>query len=153
MARVSQINTSEGGVPKLPVDHAVVNERGLIGDEQADKVHHGSPDQALCLYSMEVISALQKEGHPIDAGSTGENVTISGLEWSEVVPGQRLSIGPDVLVEITDFAQPCSKNAQWFLDGKFGRMSQRRHPGESRVYAKVIETGAISAGDEDELVG
>ena len=64
-----------------------------------------------------------------------------------------MAIGPSVVAEVTDYATPCSKNAGWFVDGKFGRMSQTRHPGESRVYAKVIKTGAIAAGDSVELVG
>ncbi len=152
MGQVHQINTSRGGVPKLPVEMAVVNESGLIGDEQADKVHHGSPDQALCLYSLEVIETLRREGHPIEPGSAGENVTVSGLDWTEVTPGRTLNIGP-VEAEITFFAEPCSKNARWFKDGQFGRMKESRHPGESRVYAKVIKGGPIRAGDPVELVG
>jgi MOSC domain-containing protein YiiM len=69
MAHVHQINLSKGGVPKLPVDEAVIDESGVVGDVQADRVHHGHPDQALCLYSLEVIQELQREGHPIGPGS------------------------------------------------------------------------------------
>lgn len=150
MGQVHQINTSKGGVPKLPVEYAVVNDRGLVGDLQADKVHHGSPDQALCLFSLEVIETLQSEGHPIEAGSSGDNITVSGIDWAEVTPGRRLSIGP-IEIELTGYAEPCAKNARWFVDGKFGRMKQSRHPGESRVYARVIKGGAIKAGDPVEL--
>lgn len=120
MASVHQANTSEGGVPKLPRDTAVIDESGIVGDMQADQVHHGSPDQALCLYSLEVIEELQAEGHPISPGSAGENLTISGLDWGSLELGQRLSIGPEAIVEITWHATPCQKNAQWFC--------QRRHP-------------------------
>jgi len=52
MATVHQINTSDGGVPKLPVPTAEVGLRGVVGDRQADTKYHGSPDQALCLYSL-----------------------------------------------------------------------------------------------------
>lgn len=146
MARVHQINTSRGGVPKLPVVTAEVDERGIVGDEQADRVHHGQSDQALCLFSLEVIEDFRAEGHPIGPGSAGENVTVSGVDWSEVVPGKKMTIGP-VLVEITHFATPCSKNARWFIDGKYNRMHINSHPGESRVYARVIEGGPIATGD------
>ncbi len=147
MALVHQINTSNGGVPKLPVAEAEVRERGVVGDRQADRVHHGHPEQALCLYSLEVIEKLQAEGHPIAPGSAGENLTLSGIDWSSVVPGVRLRIGDELEIEITDYATPCSKNAQWFADGKFGRMGQSRHPGESRVYARVVSVGTIKTGD------
>ncbi|MFP3882435.1 MAG: MOSC domain-containing protein [Actinomycetota bacterium] len=150
MGRVHQINTSNGGVPKLAVDSAVVDATGVVGDEQADKVHHGSPDQALCLYSLEVIETLRSEGHSIAPGAAGENITVSGLDWQQVVPGSRMKIGP-VEVEITYYATPCTKNAQWFKDGKFNRMHASKHPGESRVYARVLEGGPVATGDPVEL--
>ena len=152
MARLHQINISKGGVPKLPVGSAVVDESGVVDDEQADRVHHGHPEQALCLFSLEVIQRLQGEGHPIAPGYAGENLTISGLDWSDVVPGSRYRIGGSVEIEATGYATPCSKNAGWFVDGDFGRMSQRRHPGESRIYARVIEGGSIRAGDPVEIL-
>lgn len=151
MGQVHQISTSKGGVPKLPIETAVVDESGLVGDLQADRVHHSSPDQALCLFSLEVIEAFQAEGHPIAPGSAGENITVSGIDWDEVTPGTRMRIGP-VEIEITYYATPCSKNAQWFADGRFNRMHPSKHPGESRVYARVLRGGPIKPGDPIELV-
>lgn len=153
MAQIHQINISDGGVPKLPIDEADVGERGLVGDRQADRVHHGHPEQAICLYSLEVIQKLQEEGHPIAPGSAGENLTVSGIDWATVVPGVRMRIGEELEIEITDYATPCSKNTPWFVDGKFGRMSQARHPGESRVYARVTTGGHIAQGDPILLLG
>lgn len=153
MPRVHQINISDGGVPKGPVAGAHVDERGVEGDRQEDRVHHGHPEQALCLYSLEVIQKLQAEGHRIAPGSAGENLTLTGLDWSTVVPGVRMRIGDQLEIEITAYTAPCSKNAQWFVDGKFSRMSQASHPGESRVYARVITGGHITTGDRVELVG
>lgn len=125
---------------------------GLVGDAQNDTKHHGGPDRALCLYSLEVIERLQSEGHPIEPGYAGENVTISGLDWAEVQPGARLRIGHDVEIEVTSYTAPCSNNARWFIDGDFTRMLQSRHPGESRVYARVLQEGEVRAGDEVALV-
>ncbi|MFZ0014412.1 MAG: MOSC domain-containing protein [Acidimicrobiia bacterium] len=152
MATVHQINTSKGGVPKLSVASALVGDRGIVGDEQADRVHHGHPEQALCLFSLEVIESMRAEGHPIAAGSAGENITVSGIDWDEVVPGREMTIGP-VRIEITDYATPCSKNAQWFEGGRFNRMRADRYPGQSRVYARVLEGGPIATGDPVALTG
>lgn len=151
MARLHQINVSNGGVPKLPVEEALIDASGVVGDVQADREHHGSPDQALCLYSLEVIEQLQAEGHPISAGSAGENLTISGLDWPAIGPGQLLRIGPEVEIEVTWHTTPCKKNAEWFLEGDFTRMSQRLHPGSSRLYARVLRGGGVRSGDEVEL--
>ena len=152
MGRVHQINTSNGGVPKLPIAHAVIDESGVVGDVQADRAHHGHPEQALCLFSLEVIDALRAEGHPIEAGSAGENITVTGIDWGLVVPGTQMTIGP-VEIEVTHYTTPCAKNARWFIDGKFNRMHANKHPGESRVYARVLQGGAIATGDPVALVG
>lgn len=147
MAHIHQINVSDGGVPKLPVDSAVVRTDGMEGDRQADRKHHGGPDQTLCLYSLEVIEMFRAEGHPIAPGSAGENLTIAGLDWAGVAPLQRYRIGHALVIEITDVATPCAKNAQWFADGRFGRMSDTRRPGASRWYAKVLTPGVVAKGD------
>ena len=152
MATIYQINTSQGGVPKLPQDTAEVTKNGLVGDVQADQVHHGGPHQAVCLFGLEVIEQFQSEGHPIQPGSVGENLTISGVSWEQLTPGRRLEVGQEVVLEITDFASPCAKNAQFFADGDFTRMMESRHPGEARLYASVINEGTVRVGDEVTLV-
>lgn len=153
MAHVFQINVSNGGVPKTPVPRARVTEDGVIGDAHNDNVHHGGPERALCLFSLEVIERFQEEGHPIAPGYAGENLTISGLDWNLVVPGSKLAIGDEVVAEITSYTSPCATNAAWFKEGKFSRMLQSRHPGESRVYARVTQPGEVAQGDEVRLLG
>jgi MOSC domain-containing protein YiiM len=147
-ARIFQINLSKGGVPKLPVHAATVTPLGLEGDQQNDREHHGGPDKALCLYSLERILALQAEGHPIFSGSTGENLTLSGLDWAQLGPGARLKLGDEVEIEITSYTTPCPKLKASFAGGQFGRMSQTQHPGWARLYARVLSPGAIHTGDE-----
>lgn len=144
---VAQLNVSDGGVPKKPVEVAEVGDRGLVGDRQAARQHHGRPLQALCLWSVEVIDALRAEGHPIEPGAAGENVTLSGVDWKTIRPGTQMLIG-DVLAEISAWSTPCSKNAPWFIDGDFNRMDHERHPGWSRAYAWVREPGTIRTGDD-----
>ncbi len=143
---VAQLNVSDGGVPKRPVESVEIGDRGLAGDRQASRKHHGRPLQALCLWSSELIDALRAEGHPIEAGSAGENVTISGVEWSTLRSGVQLLVG-DVLAEVSAYATPCKKNAQWFAGGRFDRMAHDTHPGWSRLYAWVREPGTVTTGD------
>ena len=151
MASVHQISVSGGGVPKLAVGEAVIDINGIVGDDQANKEHHGGIDRALCLYSLEVIQALQGEGHPILPGSTGENLTITGLDWNLMAPDVRLRVG-QTIIQVTSFTTPCSKIAGSFSDGISARIHNAAHPGWSRVYARVIIGGAIGTGDEVELL-
>jgi len=147
---VVQINRSDGGLPKVPVPQAQVGWRGLVGDRQRDRKHHGHPGQALCLYSLEVIEALQEEGHPIAAGSSGENLTLAGLDWSSMRPGIRFRAGPSedgVVFEVTEPAVPCHNQRRWFSGGDFYRMSYDHHPGWSRWYASIVRPGRVETGD------
>ena len=144
--RVLRINTSAGGVPKLAVESATLGTLGLSGDDHDDKVHHGGPDRALCIYSLERLRVLQAEGHPVGPGSMGENVTLEGLDTAGLVPGDRLSIG-EVEVELTGYATPCKTIAAAFIDGGFSRVLHQRHPGDSRLYARVLRAGRIHEGD------
>jgi len=142
---VAQLNRSDGGVPKTPVDIVEVGWRGVIGDRQRSRQHHGRPWQALCIWSTEVIATFAAEGHPIAAGSAGENVTVSGLDWATVRPGVRLHVG-SVICEVSAWALPCKHNRSWFTDGDFNRMHHERGP-VSRAYATVLEPGTITIGD------
>jgi MOSC domain-containing protein YiiM len=144
---VHQINVSDGGVPKRAVFEANVTETGVEGDRQRNLKVHGGPDRAVCLFSLELLERLQDEGHPIDGGSSGENLTLAGLEWDLIRPGVVLSVGPDVLLEVKSYTVPCSHNAQWFRDGDYRRISQKKNPGWSRVYAKVLRDGVVRPGD------
>jgi MOSC domain-containing protein YiiM len=146
MPRVVSLNVSNGGVPKRPVAEARLTRDGVEGDRQANRQYHGGPDRAVCLYSMERIRALQAEGHPIVPGSTGENVTIEGLDWDGLAPGVRLRMG-DALVELTAYTVPCRNIRESFTFSRFGRISQKANPGWSRVYGRVIEEGVVRLGD------
>ncbi|MDE2932620.1 MAG: MOSC domain-containing protein [Chloroflexota bacterium] len=151
-ATITHINVSNGGVPKLPIERAVIGTLGVEGDRQANTEHHGGPERALCLFALERIEALQAEGHPIGPGGAGENITITGLDWDAVAPGTQLRLGDSVLIEITGYTAPCYKIEANFSDGDFNRINQKTHPGWSRAYARVIEGGPLLPGDSVELL-
>ena len=144
---IHSINVSRGGVPKRPIDEADVTSEGITIDWQQDRRYHGGPERALCLYSLEVIETLQREGHPIDVGSVGENITAMGLDWPHVKPGLRFTVGDEVLIEISSYANPCGTIRYAFADERSARIANRQHPGQSRVYARVLRGGRIRKGD------
>ena len=144
--RVDAINVSRGGVPKHSVFEALVTVGGLDGDRQRDRRFHGGRERAVLLYSLEIIHALQREGHPIVVGATGENLTLAGVDWARLVPGTELTIG-GARVAVTKYVTPCVKIAACFRDGAFERIEHARHPGWSRVAARVIAEGLVRVGD------
>jgi MOSC domain-containing protein YiiM len=147
IGRIYSINTSAGGVPKNARDEAQLSRYGVIGDAQNDQQHHGGPERAICIYSLELIRILQQEGHPIDVGTCGENLTVEGISWEQVVPGVRIRCGDEVQLEVASFTKPCKTIKGSFIDGWFTRISQKVHPGWSRVYARVLTEGEIHRGD------
>ena len=148
MGQIVQINVSGGGVPKLPASGAeVAPGKGIISDDQADKVHHGGPLQDLSLFRLETILKLQQEGHPIWPGAAGENLTVFGIGHEDFRPGQLLALGAEVVAELTQYAVPCSKLMSYFKDGRFARISAKRSPESSRLYARVVRGGTLRPGD------
>jgi MOSC domain-containing protein YiiM len=146
--RVVQLSVSAGGVPKRAVKEARVGRLGLEGDAHRDHEHHGGPERAVCLFSLEAVEALAAEGHAIAPGAIGENVTMAGLDWDQVKPGTHLLLGNRVLLQVTRFTSPCFNIAPVFVGREFSRVSQKRHPGWSRVYARVLAEGTLRPGDD-----
>jgi MOSC domain-containing protein YiiM len=146
-ASLHSINVSNGGVPKIARSSAAVRAGGVEGDRQRDLRYHGGPTRAVCLYSLELIRALHAEGHAIDVGCIGENFTLAGVPWDKMVPGAKLEVG-EVELELTSYAGPCNNLRPYFSDGDFARVSQKVHPGWSRLYARVLREGTVRVGDE-----
>jgi MOSC domain-containing protein YiiM len=144
--KIHSLNVSNGGVPKLALPRCEVRTSGLVGDRQRDRRYHGGPERAVCLYSLERIRALAEEGHGVVPGALGENLTLEGIDWTQMTPGTVLEAGR-VALELASFAAPCNNLRRFFRDGRFARVSEKLHPGWSRLYARVLEGGVLSTGD------
>lgn len=134
-------------MPKLAVDEVMLLTSGLEHDWQRNRKHHGGPDRAVCLFPHELIEQLNVEGHPITAGSVGENITTAAIDWRLMVPGAQLELGETAVIEIVSYTAPCRTIRASFADEDFTRISQKLHPGNSRVYARVLAEGMIRRND------
>ena len=146
VGRLESIQASGGGVPKAAIPLAEIGPTGVIGDAQGNRRHHGRPWQAICVYSSELIEALRDEGHPIVAGGTGENLTISGIDWSRMRGGLTIIVG-DVVLRTSAPAEPCHQIGDCFTERRWNRIDNVERPGWARWYASVIEGGTITPGD------
>jgi MOSC domain-containing protein YiiM len=142
-ARVLQVNVSPGGVPKRAVAVAQVGRTGLEGDGVNHPKVHGGPERAVCLFSLELIQALQAEGHPIFPGAVGENLTVAGLDWPALREEDILAIGDEVRIQLTQRVEPCRTIAGAFADRNFKRIQPARVPDETRWYARVLHEGPV----------
>ena len=138
--------TTVGGVPKPQVDTLDVTTNGIRHEIIRDKKHHGGTEKAVCLMSLETLQLLQSHGHPIHGGSTGENILLDA-------PQATLNIGVQlkfnqVELEITMAAPPCKTIAKSFSGGDFNQLSDKKYPGQTRWYARVLQEGIIHKGEQ-----
>ena len=146
VGRVDSLQASSGGAPKLSIPLAEIGPGGVLGDVQGNRRNHGRPWQAVCLYSSDLIEALVAEGHPIAAGSTGENLTIGGIDWSRMRGGLTIAIG-EVVLRTSSPAAPCHKIGDSFTARHWNRIDHVERPGWARWYASVLSGGTVSPGD------
>ena len=149
-AVVHSINIStQGGVPKLPIDKAEIKFEGVEGDFNKFRtdMKNSTGTRAVTLFSLEQIEKLKSEGHTIDVGTTGENITIEGVDWPTLEVGTRMMIG-EAMIELSEPTAPCSKIGKSFVDGAFSRIDHELELGWSRWSASVIEEGGVQVGSQ-----
>ena len=154
LGRIHQVNVSPGGVPKLPVARTWVDRLGLQGDGHTEpEPMHGGVLQAVSIYSLEALGRVAADGHQAFPGAYGENLTLEGIDWAGLRPGDQFAIGEGgLLVELTKYAAPCQTIAHWFVDRQIARISPKTHPEDARWYARVIAEGPVAAGDAVEVL-
>ncbi|MET1087043.1 MAG: MOSC domain-containing protein [Arthrobacter sp.] len=139
-------NVGVTAIDKRAVDGPVkVHKMGLQGDIQANRVHHGGPDQALYAYSQADADfwagELQRDLPP---GIFGENLRV-GIDATNAVIGERWKIGLDVEVEVTSPRTPCATFQRRMAEPQFVR--RFTVAGRVGAYLRVIRTGTIQSGD------
>ena len=97
-------------IAKTPVEEDTVffGALGIAGDEQANRVIHGGPDQAVCVYTADHWAWWRNEKNlACESGTFGENLTILGADEQTVGIGDRFAWG-EVVLEVTQPRGPCT---------------------------------------------
>ena len=133
------------GIFKRPVRGPVrLQQQNLEGDGQADLVHHGGLDKAVCVYPSEhwfhwsgILPQRQMIG-----GEFGENFTLEGLTEADVCIGDSFSVGSAV-VQISQPRQPCWKLARrWQIKDL---AVQVQETGFTGWYFRVLQEGLVES--------
>lgn len=143
------------GIAKRPVDgpvhvHAPDSGSGVQGDFVADTKNHGGELKAVYAYAREDLDEWSAElNRDLAPGLFGENLTTAGMDLTNAVLGERWRIGT-ALLQVTTPRIPCSTFARVMeQQGWVKTFTARATPG---AYFRVLEPGAIAAGDEAVLV-
>lgn len=140
------------GIYKYPVDEPLyLDTEDVQGDTVVDRKYHGGTYKACYLFSADNYP-YWKEKYPLldwNWGMFGENLTMQGLDESELRIGSTYKLG-NALVQITQPREPCYK-----LGIRFGNqdiLKQFVDHGLPGTYVRVLEPGNVSVGDTMELV-
>lgn len=156
---VSWVRLGRTSIDRRPVRGRVrAGQLGLEGDQVANTRYHGGPDQAVYAYSREDLDFWADElgADPVDLrdGQFGENLTTTGMDLNAAQIGERWQVG-SVLLEVASVRTPCATFKAWqHLNGFDSRRWSRRfvEGGRSGAYLRVLEHGALGAGDEIHVV-
>lgn len=114
---------------------------GIVGDA------HASPGKRqVSLLSKESIEKMQKQGLKVCPGDFAENITTEGLNLIELPIGQRLRIGKQVKVEVSQIGKECPKPCAIYYT-----VGDCIMPREG-IFVRILKGGKVETGDEIELI-
>ena len=136
---------ARSGIIKQPAAHPLkLGWTGLDGDEQADQVHHGGPDKAVCVYCRDHYPHWESAlGRSLPPGAFGENFTVEGRTEEGVHIGDVFAVGTAKL-QVSQPRIPCWKLAmKWGLDELPALVTES---GATGFYFRVLEPGEVTTG-------
>ena len=147
--RGQQVQT---GIYKTPTNKPIyLGKHDVKGDIVSDRNVHGGKYKACYIFSADHYSYWQKLYPNLNwvYGMLGENLTISGLDETQMHIGDIYKVG-NALVQITQPREPCYKFGVKFGTQKvLKQFIEHGYPG---TYLRVLEEGYVTKGDEFILV-
>lgn len=100
---VVSVNISvKKGTPKTPVNEIMLETgKGVIND-----AHYGTPLKEISLLSTDSIAKVKIPNFTLKPGDFAENITFSGIDIKNLIPGTILSIG-EASLEISQIGKEC----------------------------------------------
>ncbi len=137
--RIKAISTSQAkGVKKINVSSASLKEDfGIEGD-----AHAGTPKRQVSLLAIESVEKMRAKGLKVSPGDFAENITTEGIDLLGLKIGERLTIGPEVVLELSQIGKECHTRCNIYYQAGDCVM-----PKEG-IFARVIKGGTVKPGDE-----
>jgi MOSC domain-containing protein YiiM len=139
MARVIAVcKSKEKGTKKEVMKEGILREDfGLTGDAHAD----GGTHRQVSLLAIESINRMRALGFNVGPGDFAENLTCEGIELVSLPVGTRLSIGREVILEVSQLGKECHSGCAIYR--QIGKCIMPREG----VFARVIHGGAVKTKD------
>ena len=141
--RIKAISVSDKkGMRKTNVPEAELKiDYGIVGD-----AHAGNWHRQVSLLSFESIAEFVARGASVSPGDFAENITTEGFDLRQLKIGDKLLIGGNIELEITQSGKRCHGRCEIFK-----QLGDCIMPREG-IFAKVTNGGLINVGDEIEVI-
>jgi MOSC domain-containing protein YiiM len=135
---IAVCRSEKKGTKKKPVDEIAIQEAlGVAGDAHADCTTH----RQVSLLANESIDKMRNKGFDLQPGDFAENITTQGIDLASLPIGTRLTLGDDVILEMTQIGKEC--HAACAIRQQVGDCIMPREG----VFGKVIRGGNVKPGD------
>ena len=136
---VAVCSSEEKGTRKKSVSEGLLREDyGLVGDAHADCCTH----RQVSLLAQESIDKMLALGVKAGPGDFAENITTEGIDLVSLSIGTTISIGEDVLLEVTQIGKECHTPCAIYRQAGVCVM-----PTEG-IFTRVICGGVVKVGDQ-----
>ena len=140
MAKVIAVCRSKekGTKKKIVADGVLKEDYGLIGDAHADCC----TQRQVSLLAMKSINKMRELGFNVGPGEFAENLTCEGIDLVSLPVGTRLSVGKEIILELTQIGKKCHSGCAIF------RETGKCIMPKEGIFARVVRGGLVKAEDE-----
>jgi len=131
------------GVRKTPCPSGVFLENyGMANDAHAER----GIKRQVSLLSVDSIEKMKSMGLSVGPGDFAENLTVEGMELHTLLPGTRIAVGSEVILEISQIGKACHAGCAIFKE-----VGKCIMPKEG-VFATVVKGGEVRTGDAVDIL-
>lgn len=136
------ISVKKGTVKREQEAVELVEEWGIEKDAHAGKWH-----RQVSLLAGESIDNVKEILPTLKNGAFAENIITRGIDLVGIEIGQQLTVGQDVLLEITQIGKECHNDGCAIKKATGDCIMPREG-----IFAKVLKGGKVQKGDEIQLI-
>ncbi len=139
MAKIIAVcKSDQKGVKKEAITEGTLKEDyGLVGDAHADCCTH----RQVSLLAAESIDKMRQQGFDVGPGDFAENLTCEGIDVALLPVGTQLSVGKEIILEITQIGKKCHSGCAIF------RQTGKCIMPKEGVFARVVKGGVVKPED------
>ncbi|UCH50568.1 MAG: MOSC domain-containing protein [Chloroflexota bacterium] len=143
MAKIIAVcKSEEKGTTKKDVKEGILKDDfGLVGDAHADCCTH----RQVSLLAVESIDKMRDLGLELKPGDFAENLTTEGIDLVSLPVGTRMSVGEQVVLEVTQIGKECHAGCAIFQ-----QVGKCIMPKEG-IFTRVVRGGTVKTGDQIEV--